>query len=176
MFKYIISIAIFLLVIAVPVLADDATNMVDAKNLIDQKIECSKLSTDQLDKIGDYYMEAMAPGQGHESMESIMGGEGSDSLKQAHIFMARRWYCGDAVGLGMMGMMTGSYGPGVMNWEGNQSGVYNGRGSMMGFNPNRGYNMMFGYGGGWMFIIYVLSVVFLIVGITASVKYVMNKK
>jgi len=50
----------------------------------------------------------MHPGEAHEMMDQMMGGEGSESLKQAHINIARRIYCNENVG-GMMGgnMMAG---------------------------------------------------------------------
>ena len=144
----------------------------EGKALIDQKIACQQVSQDQLEKVGDYYMEQMMPGAAHENMEQILGGEGSESLRQAHIFMARRWYCGDAAGYGMMGMMFGNgytqnYGSGMMGWA-NQ-------------NFNRGFSMMgnvFGYGtnGNWGgSLILLLKVIFLTTGIAVFVKYLLKK-
>src|SRR3989344_7893020 len=91
----------------------------EAKALIDSKITCDKLTNEQLEAIGDYYMEQMHPGEAHEIMDTMMGGEGSESLKQVHINMARRLYCNENIyiGYGMMGsggmmsrgMMGGAY-------------------------------------------------------------------
>ncbi|HLG23713.1 MAG TPA: hypothetical protein VI564_02155 [Candidatus Nanoarchaeia archaeon] len=86
------------------------------KKLIDSGISCNKLTNEQLEEIGDYYMEQMHPGESHELMDNMMGGEGSESLKQVHINMAKRLYCKENVyiGYGMMGsggmrnMMGGS--------------------------------------------------------------------
>lgn len=88
-------------------------NFDETKQLIDSGISCDKLTDEQLEAIGDYYMEQMHPGEAHEMMDNMMGGEGSDSLKQVHINMAKRLYCNDNiyVGYGMMGSggMMGSY-------------------------------------------------------------------
>ena len=75
------------------------------KKLIDSGISCNKLTNEQLEEIGDYYMEQMHPGESHELMDNMMGGEGSESLKQVHINMAKRLYCNENVyiGYGMMG-------------------------------------------------------------------------
>ena len=61
-------------------------------------------------------MEQMHPGEAHELMDEMMGGEGSDSLKQMHIQMAKRLYCNEDVSgmmgsggmVGMMPMMMGN--------------------------------------------------------------------
>src|SRR3989344_3907201 len=44
----------------------------EAKALIDSKITCDKLTNEQLEAIGDYYMEQMHPGEAHEIMDSMM--------------------------------------------------------------------------------------------------------
>ncbi len=90
------------------VVAQENHDFTEAKQLIDSKISCDKLTNKQLEKIGDYYMEQMHPGEAHEYMDRMMGGEGSESLKQVHINMARRIYCNENIG-GMMGggMMMG---------------------------------------------------------------------
>ncbi|MBI5135145.1 hypothetical protein HZA86_02840 [Candidatus Uhrbacteria bacterium] len=146
---------------------------VQAKALIDQGVSCSQLSTDQLERLGDYYMEQMMPGPAHKNMEQILGGEGSESLKQMHILMARRWYCGDAVGMGMMGMMGGVYGPGMMggNIGSSTASPY----GMMGRGWSGSYGMMgagYGWGGG---LVSVLVIILLIAGIAASLKYLFKK-
>ena len=78
----------------------------EAKNIIDSKIDCKSLSNSQLEILGEYYMEQMHPGESHELMHKMMGlQEGSDSLKQTHIQMAKRFYCNEDIGGGMMNMM-----------------------------------------------------------------------
>lgn len=155
----------------------------EAKVLISQGTSCQQLNSNQLDKMGDYYMEQMMPGTAHKNMEQLLGGEGSEGLKQMHILMARRWYCGDAVGMGMMGMMSGAYGlPGMVggNLTSANNSNLNPRGMMSGWfgsNWDRGYGMMgFGSGFGWGGALFsILSVILLLAGIAAIVKYLLKK-
>lgn len=83
------------------------------KRLIDSGIGCDKLPEEQLETIGDYYMEQMHPGQAHEFMDQMMGGEGSESLKQVHINMAKRLYCKQNIYVGY-----GVTGPQIMGYNG----------------------------------------------------------
>ena len=87
-----------------------------AEELIESKISCDQLSEEQLEVIGDYYMEQMHPGEAHETMDEMMGGEGSESLRLMHINMARTFYCGehDVISSGMINMMMGRSGMGMM--------------------------------------------------------------
>ncbi len=117
-------------------------NFNETKQLIDSGISCDELTEEQLEAMGDYYMEQMHPGEAHELMDQMMGGEGSDSLKQVHINMAKRLYCnediggmmgsGGMMGGGMMNMMMGNnqMGSGGMGMMG--SGMMGQTGSMMG--------------------------------------------
>ena len=115
--KKIVILVIFLLSIAI-VLAQENhdSGIEEGKKLVESKISCDKLSNEQLESIGDYYMEQMHPGEAHEIMDNMMGGEGSEPLKQVHINMAKRLYCNENVyiGYGIMGSgsmmnMMGSY-------------------------------------------------------------------
>src|SRR3989338_10277772 len=85
--------------------------LADARQIIENKVPCSELTEDQLEHMGDYYMEQMHSGEAHELMDKMMGGEGSETLKQVHIQMAKRLYCnediGGMMGGGMMNMMMG---------------------------------------------------------------------
>ncbi len=95
-------------------------NFAEAERLIDSGIACSKLSDEQLEAIGEFYMEQMHPGEAHEIMDNMMGGEGSESLKQVHINMAKRLYCNENiyVGYGMMsGSMMGMMNTGMMGYS-----------------------------------------------------------
>ncbi len=162
--KAILILAIFLLSIAV-VLAREShdSEIEEGKNLVESKISCDKLSNEQLEAIGEYYMEQMHPGAAHEIMDNMMGGEGSASLKQVHINMAKRLYCNDNIYIGY-GMM--------------------GSGGMMGFNGGYGsWNMMgglwpsswFGVGFGMLFVIlFWVAVIWLIVWVVKT--YAMPQK
>lgn len=118
----------------------------ETKRLIDSEIDCNELSDEQFEAIGDYYMEQMHPGEAHEMMDEMMGGEGSESLKQMHITMARRLYCNEDIG----GMMGG----GMMNMMG---------GNMMGNNMMQSDMMMnWGYGLGYWNLFSTLYLILLI--------------
>ena len=122
-------------------------NFAETKQIIDSGISCDKLTDEQLEAIGDYYMEQMHPGEAHEMMDKMMGGEGSESLRQVHISMAKRLYCNEDIG-GMMG-------------SGSMMGMMN----MMGGGMMSGYGMMGNWGFGFFSIIYLI----LLIGITILV-------
>ena len=124
-------ILIFSISFSISIVYADMGDLTEAKKIIDAKTSCSKLTENQLEILGDYFMEQMHPGQAHETMDKMMGGEGSESLRQMHIAIAKRLYCNDVSGMvnyGMMGMMMG----------------YGGMRNMMG--SSFGYGMMSGYG------------------------------
>lgn len=107
----------------------------EAKQLIDSKIDCQTLTDSQLELLGDYYMEQMHPGEAHELMDQMMGGEGSESLRQVHINMAKRLYCNqnNPLGYGVMGPGMMGYGGGMMPFMLNN-----------GVTPNAGIGFWFG--------------------------------
>lgn len=117
--KTLVFIAGIVLLLNINLVFAQEHDFAEAKQLIDSGINCEKLTDEQLEAIGDYYMEQMHPGESHEIMDRMMGGEGSESLKQVHINMARRLYCNDNISMnngmggywgmmggGMMGMMA----------------------------------------------------------------------
>ncbi len=117
----------------------------ETKQLIDSGISCDNLTNEQLETIGDYYMEQMHPDEAHEYMDKMMGGEGSESLKQMHINMAKSFYCNENVGMeNMMNMMAS--GNGMMSSEMMNSNMMGGNmmnsGDMMGGNMMAGGGMM----------------------------------
>jgi len=118
--KKITSILVIFLLSIVVVLAQEShdSEIEEGKKLVESKMSCDKLSNEQLEAIGDYYMEQMHPGEAHEIMDNMMGGEDSESLKQVHINMARRIYCNENIyiGYGMMGSggMMNMMGRGMM--------------------------------------------------------------
>jgi len=148
--KKIFAILIFsILLLNINLIFAHEHNFDETKQLIDSGISCNSLTDEQLESIGDYYMEQMHPGEAHEMMDQMMGGEGSDSLKQMHIQMAKRLYCNEDVGgmMGSGGMM------GMMNMMG---------GNMMGNYPSYyGY----GYNGFWniLWSIFLMGVIALVI-------------
>ena len=113
--KKIISLSILFLVLSLrisSVIAVSQDELNQAKTLIDSNISCNKLSNEQFEIIGEYYMEQMMPGEAHERAHQMMGlTEGSEAEEQFHINMAKRIYCGENVGSSMMegGMMGNNY-------------------------------------------------------------------
>ena len=135
-----------ILIFSIGIVYADMEDFAEAKKLIDAKTPCSKLTENQLEILGDYFMEQMHPGESHNVMDKMMGGEGSESLRQMHIAIAKRIYCNDISGMvnyGMMGMMMD----------------YGGMRNMMGY--NFGYGMM-GSGYGYWVLLNFLSLVLII--------------
>ncbi len=117
----------------------------EAQELINTKISCDKLTDEKLELMGDYFMEQMHPGESHEMMDKMMGGEGSENLKQMHIQMAKRFYCNEDAG-GMMGgnMMNMMMGGNMIG----QGGMMN----MMGSGGMMGTSMF-----GWMWFFWLIG-------------------
>ncbi len=88
----------------------------EGRELLNSGIGCDKLTDEQLESLGEYYMEQMHPGEAHEIMDEMMGGEGSERLKQVHVQIAKRLYCNESGIGGMMNMMMGNnmMGSGIM--------------------------------------------------------------
>ncbi len=130
------------------------------------EVDCSKVTDDQFDKLGDAYMGVMLPNQQqHEAMDNMMGGEGSASLKQAHINMGRSYLgCWSNYNSGPVYMPTMG-GFGMMGGNGSYGNYYAPNG-MMGWS-----GMMGGYYGGFGWVTMILVWTLLVLGITAAVKW-----
>lgn len=105
------------------------------------QLDCSKINKDTLEKLGDTWMDVVHPNENvHEAMDIMMGGEGSESLANAHIQMAKNYLgCGVNGSNFWMPMMFGL-----------QSGIGGGEFPMMGWG-NYGYGTMMNGGFGWGF-------------------------
>jgi hypothetical protein len=112
------KIAIFIFLFALCVLLFSGTPsatghgheqmLTEAKRIIDANVSCDKLTDDQFEALGEYYMEQMHPGEAHERMDRMMSRMmGEEGLRQMHINMGIRMYCG-GMGGGMGGGMMGS--------------------------------------------------------------------
>ena len=142
--KSIFTILILLLVISI--VSAEKNNFEAAREVINSKIACDNLNENQLESLGDYYMEQIHPEEAHEYMDSMMGGEGSESLRRVHINMARSFYCGDQYAMSPMMMNS------VM-------GRPNG---MMGNYRMMGYPGYFGLWGITSFLFYVVLIVLIV--------------
>ena len=107
---YVIAVILLLNLNLVSAITQQEIN--EAKSLIDSKVACNQLFNEQLEIIGEYYMEQMHPGESHELMHKMMGlEEGSETEEQFHVNMAKTIYCGESGGMmggGMMNMMMGN--------------------------------------------------------------------
>jgi len=138
------------------------------------QIKCENVSEQNFEELGDAVMGVMHPDeQQHELMDNMMGGEGSQSLKAAHIYMGKQ-YLGCTSGISGSGMMGGG---GMMGMMGMMGG-----GGMMGSGSNY-QNMMgwgsAGFGWNWLALIFQFLFLFLIIlAIVALIKWisVMGKK
>src|SRR3989338_7951004 len=104
--KKIVSLSVLFLILSLSIISVYAVSQDElnqAKTLIDSNISCNKLTNDQFEIIGEYYMEQIMSGKAHENAHQMMGlTEGSEAEKQFHINMAKRIYCGENVSNGMM--------------------------------------------------------------------------
>jgi len=117
-----------------------------------QQLDLSKISDDDWERLGDAVMEVQHPGQAHEVMDQMMGGEGSDLLRQMHINMGKAY-----LGYG------GNYGSGMM------SGGMMGFGSMMGYAGNSGVYGIFGS------VTWIALIIFLVAGTYFFIKQARKK-
>lgn len=135
--------------------ADHEAIFEEAKDLIDSQITCEELSDSQLEILGEYYMELMHPGELHIIMDNRMGGEGSESLRLAHINIGNMQYCGEYGGMGGVGFMMGG---GMMG--GGMMGSYSGGDSYSSVYKNSVNN----YGVfGWIVKLLVVAVLVLLI-------------
>jgi len=96
------------------------------------QVDCSKVTDSQFENLGDAVMERMIGNhQLHEQMDAIMGGEGSQSLTNMHIYMGRNW-------LGCTANFQGRIGPEMMGGFGGMMGGA----SFNGYMGNMMMNMM----------------------------------
>lgn len=140
-----------------------------------QNINCSKITDHQFEDLGEAVMNLRHPDpETHEAMDEMMGGEGSESLKNAHIIMGRGYLgCYDENFIqtfrsgGMMMGTNGIIGGSMMN----ASRLYdNYSGHPFGF-----MGSMFSGWGGFMAIFTVSLWIFIIQGIIWLIKNLLKK-
>jgi hypothetical protein len=136
------------------------TNIMESQNITDDsEIDCDKVVGGQFEDLGEAVMSLMHPNeQEHEFMDQMMGGEGSESLKQAHIVIGQRYLGCDAeeVNSNMMGGMN------MMSSGGMMSGGFN--------------SMMPGFGSFGLFTaLGVVLIIFFILGSAVFLKFLFVK-
>jgi len=99
---------------------NELTEKYDVQRITD--LSCSDLTDEELIRLGDGLMEEMHPGEQHERMDQMMGGEGSESLDAMHFQMGRNYLGCDSdnpavVWGGAMGGMMGRVWPMMMNGQ-----------------------------------------------------------
>lgn len=77
------------------------------------QIDCKKVAEQQFGELGDALMEQMHPGEAHEAMDAMMGGEGSETLESVHASMGKSYLRCNG-----FGMMSAPMGPWMM-WGNN---------------------------------------------------------
>ncbi|MCA9371472.1 hypothetical protein KC726_01100 [Candidatus Woesebacteria bacterium] len=90
-------------------------------------IDCNQITDQDFAMAGDAVMEDIHPGEAHEQMDTMMGGEGSSSLETMHIQMGKNYLgCEDfSTNIGMMSRGVGVSMPmmqgylGQIGWTGN---------------------------------------------------------
>ncbi|PJC45338.1 hypothetical protein CO037_01965 [Candidatus Pacearchaeota archaeon CG_4_9_14_0_2_um_filter_30_8] len=132
--------------------AHSAEELAQAKSIIDVGTVCSQLNSTQLAMIGEYYMEQIHPGEAHEQMDAMMGGEGSQTLEQMHIAMAYRFYCDSS---NPTGSDYSSYG--MMGGQGMMGNSVDGYGMM-----NSYYNSWYN----WILVAFFILIIGLIIAVT----------
>lgn len=106
------------------------------------QVICAQVTDTQFEKLGDAVMGYGITEQQHAVMENMMGGEGSATLKQAHINLGRSYlgcwsnYRSGPVTMPMMGYFYGSSTPTTYG----QNNSYSGPWGMMGYAFNSGWS------------------------------------
>ena len=155
--KKILALFFIFFLFSTIVSASEAEEIEKGEQLAKSRISCSVLNEEQLEQIGEYYMELMHPGALHEIMDQRLGGEGSESLRLAHINIAKMMYCSqrNALPISMMNIMMNRGSGNYYNMMGNFGNGF----GMMGYN--------FPFFGGFM-ILFWLIIIFLVVYILST--------
>ena len=87
--------SVFFIVLLVFPLVSAQGETEQIQDLVKNKVSCSKLSEQQLELIGEYYMEQMHPGEEHIALMKQIGGLDSETVRKEHFKIAQENYCDD---------------------------------------------------------------------------------
>ncbi len=87
----VITIAILILIISAFAVYAQAEDFSTAKQIIADKVQYAQMTDVQFELVGDYFMDLMTSSR-HSAMDTMMGGDGSESLKQFHIALGKNNY------------------------------------------------------------------------------------
>ncbi|MBR9675962.1 hypothetical protein GOV05_03065 [Candidatus Woesearchaeota archaeon] len=152
-----VIIMLLFVVFSMFALAHTDLNISKAELIIEEKIAFNDLSEEDFEVLGEYYMEKVHPGEEHEIMDEMMGGEGSESLHEMHVMMGENFYSNylesgtSNTGYNMMG--SGTTGYGMM-----------GSGTLIG-----GSSLFFGYYG-FMTLIYLVIILVIVLLVKQIIK------
>ncbi|MDE2037788.1 MAG: hypothetical protein KGI69_01020 [Patescibacteria group bacterium] len=164
--------------------SEEAAGQALAQKLQAKTVDCSNLTQNDYQSLGEYYMSLMM-GSGHDAMDNyIVSRYGQSYDDQMHIAMGERFSgCNVNVSFpaGMMGFgpMMGGYGWSGNGYQSGQNGNWSGYG-MMGWGFP-GMMSGYGFGGGYGWSDWIFSIViwaFAIVGLVALIRWIAlrNKK
>ncbi|EKE14888.1 MAG: hypothetical protein ACD_12C00254G0001, partial [uncultured bacterium] len=138
-----------------------------------ENIDCAEVTDSQFEELGDAYMEVIHPGENHELMDQMMGGEDSDSLKAMHTLMGKNYLNCDNRTSGTYGMMGSNMMGGMMGSAGSMMSMMSGWNNSIG---KGGANTMMGnlgWGTGFSFLGWLFMILFwglIILGIIALIR------
>jgi len=128
------------------------------------QVDCDQVSDGEWVGLGEAVMSNIHPNEEqHEAMDRMMGGEGSESLRQAHQYMGQNYlgcntgepWSGTMMGRGMSGIKGGGMMGMMMPWARN----YNRPQEMMGFSSG-----FMGGWGVWAGLTWIVLIIFLVSG------------
>ncbi len=125
------------------------------------QLDCNKIPDSEFEELGDATMERMVgDSELHEQMDTMMGGEGSESLTQMHVTMGKNWLgC-----TSLQGMMGSNMMPMMMRMMGNYYPSY-----------YTGYNAVLIFAVlGW--VLSIVLIIILVLILTGNIKIRKRKK
>ncbi|GIW63589.1 MAG: hypothetical protein KatS3mg091_391 [Patescibacteria group bacterium] len=159
---------------------DDIVSLILENQNIDNinQIDCTKVTDQEFEALGEALMDYMHPDQEeHQAMDKMMGGEGSESLSQAHIQMGKRYLGCDSLPrfIGMMDLMKNAADNDLKkdNYN-NLTETERGWSNMMGFGMGMHSGpSIFGF---LSFLTWVIIIIFLVLGSIYFWKEINKKK